>query len=249
MGRRMTTRSDGRGPTDLRPVTMTPGFISQSDGSVLIEVGRTRVICTVSIEDSVPPFLKNTGRGWVTAEYGMLPGCSTSRISRESTRGKVGGRTHEIQRLIGRSLRAVTDLTALGERTLWVDCDVIEADGGTRTASITGSYVALALAVRRLRARGVLGAADPLRDSVAAVSVGIVGGEPLVDLCYAEDSTADVDMNLVMTGRGHFIEVQGTAEAQPFTPAQLERLTALGSEAIARLGARQRAVLASADAG
>jgi ribonuclease PH len=244
----MTSRVDGRAPEALRPVVITPDFISQSDGSVLIEVGRTRVICTVTIEESVPPFLKNSGRGWITAEYGMLPGSSTSRIARESTRGKVGGRTHEIQRLIGRSLRAVADMTALGERTLWIDCDVIEADGGTRTASITGSYVALALAVHRLKDRGKL-TASPLRDSVAAVSVGIVGGAPLVDLCYAEDSTADVDMNLVMTGGGRFIEVQGTAEADPFSAEQLARLTALGSDAIARLGAMQRAALTAAGVG
>ncbi len=244
----MTSRVDGRAPEALRPVVITPDFISQSDGSVLIEVGRTRVICTVTIEDSVPPFLKNSGRGWITAEYGMLPGSSTSRIARESTRGKVGGRTHEIQRLIGRSLRAVADMKVLGERTLWIDCDVIEADGGTRTASITGSYVALALALHRLRGRGAL-SGQPLRDSVAAVSVGIVRGEPLVDLCYTEDSTADVDMNLVMTGGGRFIEVQGTAEADPFSAEQLARLTALGTASIAALGAMQRAALSAAGVG
>lgn len=244
----MTSRVDGRAPEALRPVVITPDFISQSDGSVLIEVGRTRVICTVTIEDSVPPFLKNSGRGWITAEYGMLPGSSTSRIARESTRGKVGGRTHEIQRLIGRSLRAVADMKVLGERTLWIDCDVIEADGGTRTASITGSYVALALALHRLRGRGAL-SGQPLRDSVAAVSVGIVRGEPLVDLCYTEDSTADVDMNLVMTGGGRFIEVQGTAEADPFSAEQLARLTALGTASIAALGAMQRAALTAAGVG
>jgi len=244
----MASRVDGRAPEALRPVVITPDFISQSDGSVLIEVGRTRVICTVTIEDSVPPFLKNSGRGWITAEYGMLPGSSTSRIARESTRGKVGGRTHEIQRLIGRSLRAVADMKVLGERTLWIDCDVIEADGGTRTASITGSYVALALALHRLRARGAL-TGQPLRDSVAAVSVGIVGGAPLVDLCYTEDSSADVDMNLVMTGSGRFIEVQGTAEADPFSAEQLARLTALGTASIAALGTMQRAALTAAGVG
>jgi ribonuclease PH len=243
----MGTRSDGRAPADLRRVSITTGFIGQAEGSVLIEVGRTRVICTASVEESVPPFLKNSGRGWVTAEYGMLPGCSTSRIAREASRGRVGGRTHEIQRLIGRSLRAVTDMGALGERTIWVDCDVIEADGGTRTASITGGYVALALALRHLRTRGLL-TADPLTDSVAAVSVGIVGGEALVDLCYAEDSTAEVDMNLVMTGSGAFIEVQGTAESRPFSAAQLDRLVALASAAIAALGVRQRETLAAAAA-
>jgi ribonuclease PH len=241
----MTRRPDGRQAADLRPLSITPDFIAQAPGSALIEVGRTRVICTASVEDGVPPFLKNSGRGWVTAEYGMLPGSSTTRIARESARGKVGGRTHEIQRLIGRSLRAVTDMRALGERTLWIDCDVIEADGGTRTASITGGYVALALALHRLRQQGAI-TTNPLTDSVAAVSVGIVGGEILVDLCYAEDSTAEVDMNLVMTGAGAFIEVQGTAEAHPFTPAQLQHMTTLGSDAIALLGVRQREILRAA---
>ena len=243
----MGTRSDGREAADLRPVSITTGFIGQAEGSVLIEVGRTRVICTASVEEGVPPFLKNSGRGWVTAEYGMLPGCSTSRIARESSRGKVGGRTHEIQRLIGRSLRTVTDMRALGERTIWIDCDVIEADGGTRTASITGGYVALALALRSLRERGLL-TANPLTDSVAAVSVGIVAGQLLVDLCYAEDSTAEVDMNLVMTGSGKFIEVQGTAETEPFSADQLGRLVSLASDAIAALGARQRETLVAAGA-
>jgi ribonuclease PH len=224
---------------------MTPGFVRSSDGSVLIEVGDTRVICTATVEESVPQFLRDTGRGWVTAEYGMLPGSSTTRIQRESTRGRVGGRTHEIQRLIGRSLRAVIDLDALGSRTIWIDCDVIEADGGTRTASITGSYVALALAIRRLRERGLI-TADPLRNSVAAVSVGIVGGELLVDLCYAEDSKADVDMNFVMTGDQRFVEVQGTAEAHPFSAEQLSQLTVSATEAIATLTERQRAVLSGA---
>lgn len=224
---------------------MTPGFVRSSDGSVLIEVGDTRVICTATVEESVPQFLRDTGRGWVTAEYGMLPGSSTTRIQRESTRGRVGGRTHEIQRLIGRSLRAVIDLEALGSRTIWIDCDVIEADGGTRTASITGSYVALALAVRRLRERGLI-TAEPLRNSVAAVSVGIVGGELLVDLCYAEDSKADVDMNFVMTGDQRFVEVQGTAEAHPFSAEQLSQLTVSATEAIATLTERQRVVLRGA---
>ncbi len=241
----MASRPDGRQHDELRPVTITTDFIRQAEGSVLIEVGQTRVICTVAVEVGVPPFLRNSGRGWVTAEYGMLPGSSATRIARESTRGKVGGRTHEIQRLIGRSLRAVTDLAALGERTLWVDCDVIEADGGTRTASITGSYVALALAVHRLQARGDL-AGSPLRDSVAAVSVGIVDGQPLVDLCYVEDSSAEVDMNLVMTGSGRFIEVQGTAEAVPFSADQLAQLTAAGTQAIGQLAAHQRRALLAA---
>ena len=243
LDRRTVTRIDGRRPDELRPVVITPGFIRSSDGSVLIEVGETRVICTATIEDDVPQFLRDSGRGWVTAEYGMLPGSSTTRIPREATRGRVGGRTHEIQRLIGRSLRAVIDLTALGERTIWIDCDVIQADGGTRTASITGSYIALALATRRLRERGAIDA-DPLRGSVAAVSAGVVGGELLVDLCYAEDSKADVDMNFVMTGDGHFVELQGTAEAHPFSAEQLARLTSLAAAAIAELTAQQRSVLA-----
>ena len=240
----MLARTDGRGPHDLRPVLITPGFIRNSDGSALIEIGETRVICTATVEESVPQFLRDSGRGWVTAEYGMLPGSSATRIPRESTRGRVGGRTHEIQRLIGRSLRAVTDLEVLGARTIWIDCDVIQADGGTRTASITGSYIALALAARRLQERGLIDA-NPLLNSVAAVSLGVVGGEVLVDLCYAEDSAADVDMNVVMTGTAQFVEVQGTAEAQPFSAAQLAQLTALAAEAIAELTARQRAALAS----
>jgi ribonuclease PH len=237
------TRVDGRLPEQLRPVVITPGFIRHSDGSVLIEVGDTRVICTATVEESVPQFLRDTGRGWVTAEYSMLPGSSTTRIPRESARGRVGGRTHEIQRLIGRSLRAISDLEALGARTIWIDCDVIEADGGTRTASITGSYIALALAARRLRERGLI-TKDPFRNSVAAISVGVVGGELLVDLCYQEDSKAEVDMNLVMTGDGQYVEVQGTAEAKPFSADQLNRLTVLGSNAIAELTALQRKVLA-----
>jgi ribonuclease PH len=241
----MPIRVDGRAPAELRPVAITTDFIRHAEGSVLIEVGQTRVICTATVEESVPPFLRDSGRGWVTAEYGMLPGCSTSRIARESARGKIGGRTHEIQRLIGRSLRAVTDTRALGERTIWIDCDVIEADGGTRTASITGSYVALALAIARLRGRGAI-SAQPLRDSVAAVSVGIVAGEALVDLCYTEDSAADVDMNLVMTGAGLFVEVQGTAEAAPFSGPQLAQLTEMGSAAIHALAVSQRTALQAA---
>jgi ribonuclease PH len=229
----------------MRPVVLKPGFIRHADGSVLIELGDTRVICTATVEDGVPRFLRETGRGWVTAEYGMLPGSGNSRIAREAARGRVGGRTHEIQRLIGRSLRAVTDLGALGPRTIWVDCDVIEADGGTRTASVTGGYLALALAVRRLRAAGTL-VADPMRGSVAAVSVGIVDGEVRLDLCYEEDSRAEVDMNFVMTGEGAHVEVQGTAEAHPFTAAQLADMSAAAARGIAELTARQQAVLAEA---
>ena len=213
---------------------------------MLIEVGQTRVICTATTEEQVPPFLRDTGQGWVTAEYGMLPGSSTSRIQREAARGRVGGRTHEIQRLIGRSLRAVTNLEALGSRSIWLDCDVIEADGGTRTASITGAYVALALAVRRLRADGRI-SADPLTGTVAAVSAGMVAGRPLLDLCYAEDSTAEVDMNFVMTGKGRFIEVQGTAESKPFTKTQMDRLADVAWAGIQRLTALQRDALAAAE--
>jgi ribonuclease PH len=248
MGRTMGKRSDGRSVEESRPVSLATGFTQYAEGSVLITMGATRVICTASVEESVPPFLRDTGRGWVTAEYGMLPGCSPSRIPREAARGKVGGRTQEIQRLIGRSLRAVTDLGALGARTIWLDCDVIQADGGTRTASITGSYVALALAIRNLQQRGVLNK-NPLRNSVAAVSVGVVGGEVRVDLCYEEDSRADVDLNLVMTGDGQFVEIQGTAEASPFSAEQLQRMTELGTAAIGKLSDLQQATLAAAPGG
>jgi ribonuclease PH len=224
---------------------MTPGFIRSTDGSVLIEMGDTRVICTATIEDKVPQFLRDSGRGWVTAEYGMLPGSGDTRIEREVTRGRIGGRTHEIQRLIGRSLRAVTDMTKLGERTVWIDCDVIQADGGTRTASITGAYVALALAVRKLAAQGKRGN-GALRESVAAVSVGVVGSEVLVDLRYDEDSRAAVDMNFVMTQSGQYVEVQGTAEHNPFTKAQLDRMAELAWAAITQLTGAQADVLARA---
>jgi ribonuclease PH len=242
MGPGMGSRIDGRSFEESRPVSLTPGFTQYAEGSVLITLGATRVICTASVEESVPLFLRDTGRGWVTAEYGMLPGCSPNRIPREAARGKVGGRTQEIQRLIGRSLRAVTDLSALGARTIWLDCDVIQADGGTRTASITGGYVALALAIRNLQKRGVL-SKDPLRNSVAAVSVGVVGGEVRVDLCYEEDSRADVDLNLVMTGDGQFVEIQGTAEANPFSAEQLQRMTELGAAAIGELSQLQKETL------
>jgi ribonuclease PH len=239
-------RADGRKASELRPIRITPNFTRNALGSVLIEAGQTRVICTATAEEQVPPFLRDSGQGWVTAEYGMLPGSSSARIQREAARGRVGGRTHEIQRLIGRSLRAVTNLEALGERSIWLDCDVIEADGGTRTASITGAYVALAVAVRRLRAAGRI-TADPLTGSVAAVSAGMVGGHALLDLCYAEDSKAEVDMNFVMTGTGRFIEVQGTAESKPFTKAQLDRLADLAWDGIQQLTALQRDALAAAE--
>src|SRR5258706_3313141 len=207
-------RSAHRPANELRATSLTPDYLPTAEGSVFIEAGRTRVICTASVEDRVPPFLRNTGKGWVTAEYGMLPRATNTRMQREASAGKVGGRTQEIQRLIGRSLRSITNLNGLGERTIWIDCDVIQADGGTRTASITGAFVALALALEKLRARDVI-KSIPLSDYVAATSVGIVDGEPLLDLAYDDDSRADVDMNIVKTGDGRFIEVQGTAEAMP----------------------------------
>jgi ribonuclease PH len=236
------TRNDNRGPADLRPVTMTPQYLMHPEGSVLIEAGRTKVICTASVEDRVPPFLRNSGKGWVTAEYGMLPRATTTRSTREAATGKVGGRTHEIQRLIGRSLRAVTKLNELGERTIWIDCDVIQADGGTRTASITGSYVALVLALKALVQRGALPRL-PVTDQVAAISVGIVDGVPLLDLAYEEDSRADVDMNIVKTSDGRYIEIQGTAETTPFNRDRLAELLSLADDGIARLVALQKQVL------
>ncbi len=236
------TRRDNRGPSDLRPVTMTPQYLMHPEGSVLIEAGRTRVICTASVEDRVPPFLRNSGKGWVTAEYGMLPRATTTRSTREAATGKVGGRTHEIQRLIGRSLRAVTRLNELGERTIWIDCDVIQADGGTRTASITGSYVALVLALKALVQRGALPRL-PVSDHVAAISVGIVDGVPLLDLAYEEDSRADVDMNIVKTSDGRYIEIQGTAETTPFNRDRLGELLTLADDGIAQLVALQKQVL------
>ena len=237
-------RVDGRKPKELRPLRITPSYLKTADGSVLIEGGDTKVICTAKLEERVPPFLRNSGKGWITAEYGMLPGSSAARISREAARGKIGGRTHEIQRLIGRSLRAITDLKSLGERTIWIDCDVIQADGGTRTASITGAYVALMEATRKLLKQGIL-TTDPIRDAVAAVSIGIVEGEILLDLAYEEDSRADVDMNFVMTGSGKFIEVQGTAENAPFTKKQLERMSEIALGGIRELLKAQKKVLAS----
>src|SRR5437773_2252221 len=238
--RRAVRRADGRRPAELRPVRFVPGFLPPAEGSVLIEAGATRVICTATVQDGVPPFLRGQGRGWVTAEYGMLPRSSGERIDRE--RRGPGGRTHEIQRLIGRSLRAVTDMTALGERSVLIDCDVLQADGGTRTASVTGGYVALALALERLRASGVV-ATLPLTGSVAGVSAGIVDGRVVLDLPYEEDRRAEVDLNLVMTGAGRMVEVQGTAEGKPFTPAQLERLLAVAGEGVRTLTALQASVL------
>jgi ribonuclease PH len=221
---------------------MTPQYLMHPEGSVLIEAGRTKVICTASIEERVPPFLRNSGKGWVTAEYGMLPRATSTRTTREATSGKVGGRTQEIQRLIGRSLRAVTKLEALGERSVWVDCDVIQADGGTRTASITGSYVALVLALRTLVKRGVLSQV-PVQDHVAAISVGIVDGVPLLDLAYDEDSKADVDMNIIKTSDGRYIEIQGTAETTPFGRDRLYDMLAMADAGIAELVEIQKQAL------
>ena len=237
-------RTDGRKERELRPIVITPGYIKSADGSVLIEVGDTRVICTAKLEDKVPPFLRNSGKGWITAEYGMLPSSSQVRISREAARGRIGGRTHEIQRLIGRSLRTIADLKSLGERTIWIDCDVIQADGGTRTASITGAYVALVEAARQLIKQGVV-QKNPIKDSVAAVSVGIVDGKPLLDLNYEEDSRAEVDMNFVMTGSGKFVEVQGTAESAPFTKKGLDRMAEIAQQGIRELLKVQKKVLAT----
>jgi ribonuclease PH len=236
------TRLDGRDADAVRPVRLTPDYVVHAEGSVLIEVGQTRVICTASVEERVPQFLRGAGKGWVTAEYGMLPRATSTRTTREASAGKVGGRTQEIQRLIGRSLRSVAVLTDLGERTIWIDCDVIQADGGTRTASITGGFVALVLALERLRQQGVL-ARVPVTDYVAATSVGIVSGTPMLDLAYEEDSRAEVDMNVVKTSSGRFIEVQGTAEAQPFDRAELDALLALADRGIAALVDKQRAII------
>ena len=236
-------RADGRKERQLRPIIITPGYIKPADGSVLIKVGDTRVICTAKLEDKVPPFLRNSGKGWITAEYGMLPSSSQVRISREAARGRIGGRTHEIQRLIGRSLRAIASLEVLGEKTVWIDCDVIQADGGTRTASITGAYVALVEASRRWIKQGVV-QKNPIKDSVAAVSVGIVNGKALLDLTYQEDSQAAVDMNFVMTGSGKFVEVQGTAESAPFTKKGLERMAEMAQQGIRELLKVQKQVLA-----
>lgn len=235
-------RADGRQPTELRPVRITPGFLKFPAGSALIECGDTRVICTASIDEKVPPFLVGTGQGWVTGEYSMLPGSTPSRQSREVSQGKVGGRTHEIQRLIGRSLRAVTDMKALGERTVWLDCDVIQADGGTRTAGITGAFVALVLALAKVRQRGLIDRL-PVRDFVAATSVGIVDGVTMLDLAYSEDSRAAVDMNLVVTGSSQLIEVQGTGEHSTFSRPEMDGLMDLALAGIGRLIAMQKDVL------
>jgi ribonuclease PH len=242
MGQTTVTRTDGRAADTIRPTRITPDFTMHAEGAVLIEVGHTKVICTASVEVRVPPFLRGTGKGWVTAEYGMLPRATSTRTQREASAGKIGGRTQEIQRLIGRSLRSVTRLTELGERTIWVDCDVIQADGGTRTAAITGGFVAMAIALDRVRQRGLLGQI-PIQDYVAATSVGVIGGTPMLDLAYDEDSKADVDMNVVKTSSGLFIEVQGTAEGPPFPRDTLDSLLTLADRGIASLIAIQRKVL------
>lgn len=232
-------RVDGRRKDQLRPVKVTRNFIKHAEGSVLIEMGDTKVICTASIEEKVPPFLKGKGKGWVTAEYSMLPRSTHERSPREAVKGKQGGRTLEIQRLVGRALRAVTDMGQMGERSIWLDCDVIQADGGTRTASITGAFIALADAFTVLKKRGLI-KKRPLTDYLAAISVGKVGGEILIDLAYTEDSMADVDMNVVMTGQGRYVEVQGTAERTPFAKQEMDEFMAMGWSGIQTLTALQK---------
>ncbi|MBZ5523830.1 MAG: ribonuclease PH [Acidobacteriia bacterium] len=238
----MTFRSDNRTPDQMRPVKIVPDFISTAEGSALIEVGNTRVICTASVEETVPSFLKGAGKGWITAEYSMLPRSTLTRTPRESARGRISGRTHEIQRLIGRALRAVVDLHRLGERTITLDCDVIQADGGTRTASITGAFVAMGLALEKLIDAGTLTSA-PIRDYVAAISVGVVDGDVLLDLCYEEDSRADVDLNFVMTGARKIVELQATAEQHPFDDAQLKKMMDFAASGIESLVAKQQGLL------
>jgi ribonuclease PH len=235
-------RADGRQPDELRPIRFTRHFNKYAEGSVLIEVGDTKVICTASVEEGVPPFRRESGEGWLTAEYSMLPRSTGTRNQREATRGRLGGRTHEIQRLIGRSLRAVVDFRRLGQRTIWIDCDVIQADGGTRTASITGSFIAVFDALEHLHEQGLIPEV-PLWDFVAATSVGIVAAQPLLDLSYEEDSACEVDMNVVMTGAGRLIEVQGTAEHQPFARQELDQLLDLATQGIAQLVGWQRRLI------
>ena len=235
-------RPDQRTPTELRPLEIIPNFISSAEGSALIRLGETQVICTASVEDAIPAFQKGSGRGWITSEYAMIPRSTSTRTARESTRGRPSGRTMEIQRLIGRALRAVVDMVALGERTVWIDCDVIRADGGTRTASVTGSLVALGLAMQKLQAQRSL-KVNPVKDYMAAISVGIVGDEMLLDLSYAEDSSADVDMNVVMTGKGQLVETQATAEGSTFSVEDLNKLIELARPAIEQLIAVQKSIL------
>ncbi|MDP3804395.1 MAG: ribonuclease PH [Candidatus Omnitrophota bacterium] len=236
------TRQDGRKSNELRKLKITKDYIKYAEGSCLVELGHTKVIATASVENGVPHFLRGSGKGWVTAEYGMIPRSCRSRVSREASKGKLGGRTHEIQRLIGRSMRAVTDMTKFGERTIWLDCDVVQADGGTRCASVTGSFVALALALNKMKKDSLVDSI-PLSDYVAAISVGIINGEMVLDLDYEEDSKGEVDMNIVMTGKGKFIEVQGTAEKEPFKKEDLSKLTALAEEGIQRIVAAQKKIL------
>jgi len=235
-------RISKRQADEMRPVRITPNYLKYAEGSVLIEAGDTRVICAASVEDKVPPFLKGTGTGWVTAEYGLLPRSTETRNVREAARGKVTGRTSEIQRLVGRALRAAVDFEALGERTIWIDCDVIQADGGTRTASITGAFVAMCLAMRVLKEQGLI-ERMPVKDYVAAISVGIVDDEAILDLEYSEDSRAEVDMNVVMTGKGEFVEIQGTAEGKPFSRSQMDKLLDLAAGGIRELIAIQMDII------
>lgn len=235
-------RDNGRRQDELRQIKITRNYLTYAEGSVLIEVGNTRVICAATVEEKVPPFLKKEGQGWITAEYSMLPRATQTRTVRDSARGRIGGRTHEIQRLIGRALRAVTNLRALGERTIWLDCDVLQADGGTRTASITGSFIALVDAMQHLQKAGMI-SPIPITDFLAATSVGIVGDELLLDLTYEEDSQARVDMNVVMTGKGEFVEIQGTGEEAPFSPEELNRLLLLAKNGVMELIGYQKAAL------
>ncbi|KJS83511.1 MAG: ribonuclease PH [Peptococcaceae bacterium BICA1-8] len=235
-------RSDGRKSDEIRPVTITSNFIKFPEGSILIEMGQTKVICNATVEEKVPNWLKGQEQGWITAEYSMLPRATEQRSQREANKGKISGRTHEIQRLIGRALRSVVDLKALGERTIWLDCDVIQADGGTRTAAITGSFIALVQALIRLKEKKLLGKL-PVTDWLAAISVGKVKNEVLLDLAYVEDCIAEVDMNIVMTGNGHFVEVQGTAEGNPFSRAELDQMLALGEKGVKELIETQKKIL------
>lgn len=236
------SRIDGRKNNQLRPVKITPYFLEYPQGSALIEVGRTRIICTAMIEEGVPKFLKGQGKGWLTAEYGMLPAATPERSTRDAVKGKINGRSQEIQRLVGRALRSVIDMDKLGERTIWIDCDVLQADGGTRTAAITAGFVAVELAVRKIIQKGMIDK-TPLVENVAAVSVGIVNGVPMLDLCYEEDSRAEVDMNIVMTADGKFIEIQGTAEKKPFNQSELKELIALAQKGIVKLIKMQKEAL------
>ena len=238
----MSFRPDGRKNDDLRSITLTRNFIKTAEGSVFIEMGNTRVICTASIENKQPPFLKDQKKGWVTAEYSLLPRATHTRTTREASSGRVSGRTHEIQRLIGRSLRSIMNLEALGERTVWVDCDVIQADGGTRTAAITGAFICLSDAMSWALKNGLI-TKNPINDYLAAISVGIINGEPRLDLCYAEDSSAQVDMNVVMTGKGDFVEVQGTAEGMPFSRTEMDRLMELAGKGIKEIVQLQKKAL------